>query len=289
MVHLHEVGAVDAVLDIVGGIEGFEQLGIDDVFNLPIAVGNGWVEAAHGRFPVPAPATAALLEGLELANGGPVKGEATTPTGATLLRVLSKGHPPDHWRLTGTAWGAGERNPPDYPNTLRLILAEPAAEAGVVEVVVSDMDDMQPEYVEPLRDALFAAGAMDCAVWTTGGKKGRVSLRVEALAAPGNAERVTEALFENSTTAGVRRWSAVRSTLPRREVAVEVAPQVIVRIKVWEGPGGTRLKPEFDDVIKAAAALRLPAMEVARRAQAAAEAVVSNGVSKRKPRQPKER
>src|SRR5205085_183302 len=79
-VHLHEVGAVDAVLDIVGAIEGFEQIGVDDVFNLPIAIGNGWVEAEHGRLPVPAPATAILLEGLELSNGGPVKGEATTPT-----------------------------------------------------------------------------------------------------------------------------------------------------------------------------------------------------------------
>jgi len=93
-VHLHEVGAVDAVLDIVGAIEGFEQLGVETVYNLPVAVGQGWVEAAHGRLPVPAPATAILLEGLIIANGGPVEGEATTPTGAALLRVLSAGAPP---------------------------------------------------------------------------------------------------------------------------------------------------------------------------------------------------
>jgi hypothetical protein len=247
------------------------------------------VEAEHGRLPVPAPATAVLLEGLELSNGGPIKGEATTPTGATLLRVLSKGHPPDRWRMVSSAWGAGERNPPEYPNALRLILAEPAAEAGVVEVIATDLDDMPPEYVEPLRDALFAAGALDCAVWATGGKKGRLSLRLEALAAPGAAEGVVEALFAHSTTGGVRRWSAVRSTLPRREVAVEIAPSVIVRTKVLEGPGGARLKPEFDDVIKAAALLRLPAIEIARRAQVAAEAIVNNGVSKRKPRQPREK
>src|SRR2546423_855743 len=85
-VHLHEVGAVDAVLDIVGGIEGFEKLGVEAIYNLPVAVGNGWVEAEHGRLPVPAPATAILLEGLELAGGGAVEGEATTPTGAALLR-----------------------------------------------------------------------------------------------------------------------------------------------------------------------------------------------------------
>jgi uncharacterized protein (TIGR00299 family) protein len=288
-VHLHEVGAVDAVLDIVGGIEGFEQLGIDEVFNLAVAVGNGWVQSEHGRLPVPAPATAVLLEGMELANGGPITGEATTPTGATLLRVLSRGQPPDRWRMVGSSWGAGERNPSGYPNALRLILAEPAAEAGVVEVIATDLDDMQPEYVEPLREAVLAAGALDCAVWTTAGKKGRFSLRVEAQAAPGSAERVVEALFANSSTAGVRRWSAVRTTLPRREISVELAPSVVVRAKVLEGPNGSRLKPEFDDVIKAAASLRLPAVEVARRAQVAAEAAVNDGASRRKPKQTKEK
>src|SRR5260221_1045947 len=93
-VHLHEVGAVDAVLDIVGAIEGFERLGVDAVHNFPVAVGQGWVDAAHGKLPVPAPATAILLEGLEVAAGGPVEGEATTPTGAALLRGLSVGPPP---------------------------------------------------------------------------------------------------------------------------------------------------------------------------------------------------
>src|SRR5207302_6752205 len=93
-VHLHEVGAVDAVLDIVGSIEGFERLGVDAVYSWPPALGSGWVEAAHGRLPVPAPATALLLEGWEVASGGPVEGECTTPTGAALLRVLSAGAPP---------------------------------------------------------------------------------------------------------------------------------------------------------------------------------------------------
>src|SRR6266513_3714201 len=99
-VHLHEVGAVDAVLDIVGGIEGFAQLGVEAVYNFPVAVGSGWVKAAHGRLPVPAPATAILLEGVELAGDpGPVEGEATTPTGAALVRVLSSGAPPARWRM----------------------------------------------------------------------------------------------------------------------------------------------------------------------------------------------
>jgi pyridinium-3,5-bisthiocarboxylic acid mononucleotide nickel chelatase len=128
---LHEVGAVDALIDIVGAIEGFEQLGITRIYNRPVAVGSGWVRAAHGVMPVPAPATSILLEGLEVGPNGPVTGEATTPTGAVLLRVLSAGPPPARWRAAGGgAWGAGGRNPPDYPNALRLILATAALEAG---------------------------------------------------------------------------------------------------------------------------------------------------------------
>ena len=270
-VHLHEVGAVDAVLDIVGGIEGFERLGIDRIYNLPVALGHGWVEASHGKLPVPAPATTLLLEGTEVTGAGPVEGEATTPTGATLLRVLSEGPPPPRWRIQATGWGAGERNPAGYANALRLIIAESADEAGVVEIIATDIDDLQPEYIEPLREAIFAAGALDCVMWSTHGKKGRMGVRVEALAPPGTIQPVVDALFANSTTAGVRRWSTTRATLARRQLTVELAPGIVVRTKVWDGLGTERLKPEYNDVISAASALGLPPLEVARRVQRAAE------------------
>src|SRR5216117_594608 len=209
-VHLHEVGAVDAVLDIVGAIEGFERLGIEAVHNFPVAVGQGWVEAAHGRLPVPAPATAILLEGLEIAAGGPVEGEATTPTGAALLRVLSAGAPPDRWRMAGSGWGAGQRDPKHYPNALRILVAEVAVEAGRVVLLATDVDDMSPEYVEPLRQALVEAGALDVQTWPVQMKKGRQGFRVEVMAPEGLAEAVTAELFRHSTTAGVRRWIAER-------------------------------------------------------------------------------
>ena len=132
-VALHEVGAADAMVDIVGALEGFERLGVSRVYNWPVTVGAGWVRAAHGVIPVPAPATAVLLEGIELGPNGPVTGEATTPTGAVLLRVLSSGPPPARWRpVSAGAWGAGGRNPSEYPNALRLILAQPVNEAGEV-------------------------------------------------------------------------------------------------------------------------------------------------------------
>jgi uncharacterized protein (TIGR00299 family) protein len=276
-VHLHEVGAVDAVLDIVGAVEGFEQLGVEAVYTWPVAVGTGWVEAAHGRLPVPAPATAILLEGLEIATGGPVEGEATTPTGAALLRVLAAGPPPGQWRLVKSGWGAGQRNPKHYPNALRLLVAELAAEVGRVVVLATDVDDMSPEYVEPLRQALVAAGALDVQTWPVQMKKGRSGFRVEIVAPEELADPVTAALFRHSTTAGVRRWTAERATLARRHVTVQLTPDVAVRVKVLERPDaeGVRVKPEYDDVVAAARALGRPPLEVARVAQRDAEALVA--------------
>src|SRR5437667_692008 len=280
-VHLHEVGAVDAVLDIVGAIEGFEQLGVEAIYSWPVAVGRGWIEAAHGALPVPAPATAILLEGLELAEGGggggPVEGEATTPTGAALVRVLAAGAPPERWRLVKSGWGAGQRNPGRYPNVLRVLVAEQAAEAGRVTLVATDLDDMSPEYVEPLRQALVAAGALDVQTWPVQMKKGRSGFRVEVVAPEELGEAVTAALFRHSTTAGVRRWVAERATLARRQVTVELAPQVAVRVKVLEQPDadGVRVKPEYEDVLAAARALGRPPLEVARVAQRDAEALVA--------------
>jgi pyridinium-3,5-bisthiocarboxylic acid mononucleotide nickel chelatase len=276
-VHLHEVGAVDAVLDIVGAIEGLEQLAVAAIYTWPVAVGTGWVPAAHGQLPVPAPATAMLLEGLELATGGPVQGEATTPTGAALLRVLAAGPPPGRWRLVTGGWGAGQRNPPHYPNALRILVAEAAAEAGRVTLLATDVDDMSPEYVEPLRQALLAAGALDVETWPVQMKKGRSGFRVEAVVPEELAEPVTAALFRHSTTAGVRRWVAERATLARRQVTVQLGPDIAVRVKVLDQPdaAGVRVKPEYEDVLAAARALGKPPLEVARVAQRDAEALVA--------------
>jgi uncharacterized protein (TIGR00299 family) protein len=273
-VHLHEVGAVDAVLDIVGAMEGFEQLGVDAIYHRPVAVGDGWVEAAHGRLPVPAPATAILLEGLDVIGDGPVHGEATTPTGAALLRVLSVGAPPARWRVTAGGWGAGHRDPKEYPNALRVMLGETADQTESVTVLATDIDDLSPEYVEPLRQALAEAGALDVQVWPVQMKKGRPGLRVEVLAPDIAVEAVAAALFRHSPTAGLRRWHAERTTLPRREITVQLAG-VTIRVKVLERPDGVRVKPEYDDVLAAARILRRPPIDVARAAQREAETIVA--------------
>ncbi len=263
-VALHEVGALDALVDIVGGIEGFERLGIDEIYARPLALGTGWIRAAHGILPVPAPATGLLVEGLEIATGGPVVGEATTPTGAALLRVLSRGAPPERWRAERSGWGAGTRNPPGYPNALRLILATSATEAATVVVLATDLDDLSPEYLEPLRDALAAAGALDVQMWTTQMKKGRIGFRMEVIAPPERADGIADAIFRHSTTAGLRRIIAERVTLPRREWTLETAAGNTVRIKTVEAPGGQRDKPEYEDVVAEARRTGRPAHTIAR-------------------------
>jgi hypothetical protein len=270
-VALHEVGALDALVDIVGCIEGFERLGVTAVYARPLALGQGWVRAAHGTLAVPAPATSILVEGLEVGPDGPVSGEATTPTGAALLRALSEGRPPARWRGVASGWGAGGRNPVEYPNALRVLIAEAVAEAGEVVVTVTDLDDLSPEYLEPLREALVAAGALDVQVWASLAKKGRPGFRIEVVSEPSAETAVTEAFFRHSSTAGVRRWTAERVTLTRRQIEVETREGIAVRVKVVEGPGGTRVKPEFEDVARAARRAGRPAVEVAREVQQRAQ------------------
>lgn len=273
-VPLHEVGALDALVDIVGGIEGFEQLGVERIYTRPVALGSGWVKAAHGVMAVPTPATALLVEGLEIGADGPVTGEATTPTGAALLRALAEGPPPERWRATGAiGWGAGGRNPGHYANVLRLWIAEEAPEAARIAVLAADLDDLSPEYLEPLRERLFEAGALDVQVWATQAKKGRTGFRVEALAAPDRTAAVGDALFRHSTTAGLRSWTADRRTLARREVVLDVSG-ITVRVKIVEAPGGPRAKAEYDDVVKVARSTGRAAPEVARDLQTRALSLV---------------
>ena len=273
-VALHEVGALDALVDMVGVIEGFEWLNVEDIYTMPVALGNGWVHAAHGLLPVPAPATAYLLEGLPVTAAGPVTGEATTPTGAALLRVLASPQLPSGWRAVTSGWGAGTRDPKAYPNALRLVLARTAPEAATVTVLATDIDDLSPEYLEPLREAVTAAGALDVQIWTTQGKKGRIGFRLEATTPPDREDAVAEAIFAHSTTAGIRRWSADRRTLDRREWTLARNAGGAVRVKTVDAPTGPRSKPEYDDIVSEARRIGQPAHDLAREVTIEAERLV---------------
>lgn len=272
-VHFHEVGALDAIIDIVGSMAAFEEMGFEAFYTRPVTLGRGWAEMAHGRFPVPPPAVLKLLEGMPVRDPD-LEGECTTPTGAAILKTLTAGRePPASFVPLATGFGAGTRDPQDRPNCLRLVAVE--AEEGARErliLVQTDIDDMTPEYVPGVVEAVIVAGALDCATLPVTMKKGRPGLRVEALVAPERLEAVRAALFRASSSIGVRWWEVGREALSRREEEVEWRGQR-VRVKRSALPGGgQRAKPEFEDVARAAAALGLTPL-------AAYRAMLADGIA----------
>lgn len=275
-VHLHEVGAVDAILDVVGAIWGFQQLGVDAVYCGPIQTGDGFVRAAHGMLPVPAPATLRLLEGLPIRPGPEGAGELVTPTGAALVRVLGAGRPPSEYVPTRSGFGAGTKDFRDRANALRIILAEQSAapvagERRRLTVLTSDIDDMSPEYLANAADVLRGAGALDVTLVPVLMKKGRAGTRLEALCAPEMASTLERLLLVHTTTLGVRRAEVDRLAVPREVREVEVLGYV-VRVKVAAIPGGGwRAKPEHDDVQRVALAVGRSPMDIFRIATDAAE------------------
>jgi len=256
-VHLHEVGAVDAILDIVGSIWGMDVLGVSSVFCGAIATGDGVVTAAHGTMPVPAPATMKLLEG-HLVRTGPIgAGELVTPTGAALVRVLSCGPEPETYVPRKSGFGAGTKEFPDRANALRIVLADlvgSGARDEEVHLLTCEVDDMSPEYLAVAADRVRAAGALDVILVPVLMKKGRPGTRVEVLSSPGRAEELEAALLRETTSIGVRRTVVRRRALSREQKTVTVLGFEVV-VKVVELPDGRRRgKPEFEDVQRVAQA-----------------------------------
>ena len=263
-VHFHEVGALDAILDVLCAMAGIEQLGFEAFYTRPVAVGHGWIDIAHGRFPVPAPATLKLLDGMRV-TGTDLPGECTTPTGAAILAALTGGKAaPDAYRVLKSGYGAGTRDPEDRPNVLRLIAAEIEPVAESLYVVQADMDDLAAEYVPAAQEALVKAGAIDAIVANITMKKGRPALRFEALAPAQALDAVLEALFASTTTIGARYWAVQRPALPRTETEVIWRGQRIRRKEVRLPDGTVRSKAEYEDVLRAAEALGISALEVRR-------------------------
>jgi uncharacterized protein (TIGR00299 family) protein len=255
-VHLHEVGAVDAILDVVGAIWGLDILGVTEVYCGSIALGDGTVRAAHGILPVPAPATLKLLEGHAVRPGPEGAGELVTPTGAALVRVLSSGPAPAEYVPLRSGFGAGTKEFAGRANALRLILAESSASrregTEALVVLATDIDDMPGENLSALADSLRASGALDVVLLATAMKKGRPGTRVEALVRPNDVETIEAVLLTESTSIGVRRIPVQRRALARRSGTVTVLGHTI-GVKIVTLPdGSTRFKPEFDDVVATA-------------------------------------
>lgn len=269
-IHFHEVGALDAVVDVVGTLAGVGELGVLEIVASPVAVGSGTIETAHGALPVPAPATAAMLRGFGI-TGGDLEGECSTPTGVALLLQLasSQGGVPD-MTLAKVGWGAGFRDAPTHPNCFRLLLGERAEGTGdTVVVLETNVDDMPAQLVGPLYERLLGAGALDVTVASVQMKKGRPGMAISVIAEPARRLALEEVLFRETTTLGVRHTTARRTVLERRIVTVACA---YGSIDVKEGLRGGKVvtaTPEFDQCLAAARAHDAAVRDVCDAARAA--------------------
>ena len=269
-VHFHEVGAVDAICDIVGAAVGIEELGLDGLLFSTVSLGGGTVKAAHGVLPVPAPATAELLAGLPV-KGGPVDFELTTPTGAAILKALGESSP--QWpgmSVEALGYGAGSRDMSGLPNVLRLAVGEapaPAdAESDCIWVVECNLDDMTGEEVGYCLERLMAAGALDAFATPIQMKKNRPAVKLTVLCEPQNLRGVEAVFWRDSSTLGVRRSLCQRSKL-RRQTRTAATPWGEVAVKLaYLGDELVRREPEYESCRALAEAHRVPLREVYRAA-----------------------
>ncbi len=272
-VHFHEVGAVDSIVDIVGGVIALDWLGAERFFSSPLNVGSGTVTMAHGTFSVPPPATARLVEGVPVYGAG--EGELLTPTGALLLTAHATGYGPlPPVRIDKTGHGAGSRETEGRPNVLRLIVGDEGDEIDAgsgdrVLVLETEIDDAAPQLLGPLVEGLLGAGALDAYLTPVQMKKGRPGILVTVLAPPARQEAIEELLFRETTTLGVRRQEWDRTVLERETATVDTAYGPI-RVKI--GRRGDRVYnawPEFDDCQRAAKDKKVPVKDVLAEALAA--------------------
>jgi uncharacterized protein (TIGR00299 family) protein len=250
-VHLHEVGALDSILDIVGGVFALEWFGADRIVASPLNLGSGMVRCAHGTFPVPAPATARLVQGVPVYQDGPAV-ELTTPTGALLVTGFADAYGPvPPMRIQAIGYGAGGHDFPDRPNVLRILTGEaeaiePAGTRERVALLTFEIDDMNPQIYGVLMDALLAAGALDVYYTAVQMKKNRPGTLVTVLAPPAARVALQAIVFRETTTLGVRYHDVEREVLARETVTVET-PWGSVPVKVARlGGAVANAAPEFD-------------------------------------------
>jgi uncharacterized protein (TIGR00299 family) protein len=263
-VHLHEVGALDSIIDIVGAVYALEALGADRIVASPLNVGQGTIKSAHGMYPVPAPATVKLLKDAPV-YAGPQEAELVTPTGALLITGYAETFGPvPAMRLKTTGYGAGSRDFKDRPNVLRVLMGEgEAAESShSVVVIEAEIDDMNPQIFGVLMDRLLAEGALDVYYTPIQMKKNRPGTLLSIVAPPAKRELLTGIVFRESTTIGVRYREMVREVLDRETVTVET-PHGQVRIKLARRDGEVlNVSPEFDDCARIAQASGRPVKEI---------------------------
>jgi pyridinium-3,5-bisthiocarboxylic acid mononucleotide nickel chelatase len=264
-VHFHEVGAVDAMVDIVCAAVGAEALGVDEIICSPLNVGGGMVTCAHGTFPIPAPATVELLKDAPVYSSG-LQAELVTPTGAAIVKTLASRFAAfPEMKIEKSGYGAGSRDFPGHPNVVRLTIGEAASNAlaaktasGTVTVLEANLDDLNPQVFGYVMDRLFEEGALDAFVVPVQMKKNRPGTLLTVLCKPEDANRLTQLVFSETTTLGVRRRDETRQTLARRWESVRT-PWGEVRIKIASMNGTvTNYAPEYEDCRRIAAEHHVP-------------------------------
>jgi uncharacterized protein (TIGR00299 family) protein len=263
-IHFHEVGAVDAIVDIVCASVGAEALGVDEIICSPLNVGGGSVKCAHGTFPVPAPATVELLKDVPAYSTG-VQAELVTPTGAAIVKTLAKRFASfPEMKIEKSGYGAGSREFQGFPNVVRLTLGESASTLAAktacetVTVLEANLDDLNPQVFGYVMDRLLEEGALDAFGVPVQMKKSRPGTLLTVLCKPEDADRLTQLIFAESTTLGVRRREEIRQTLARRWENVRT-PWGEVRIKVASMNGTvTNYAPEYEDCRRIATEHRVP-------------------------------
>lgn len=265
-VSFHEVGALDAIADVVGVCAGFVHLGQDRVVVSPVAVGSGSVRGAHGTLPVPPPAVAELLRGVPSYAGpaGAPAMELCTPTGAALLRTLATEWGPQPAMTTTTIGvGAGSRDPEGHANVLRLLVGTDSGAAPDAPLLLeSNVDDLDPRIWPSVIASLLAAGASDAWLTPILMKKGRPAHTLSVLVAPGHADAVRATVFRETSAIGLREHEVRKHALDREMVSVDVAGQPVA-VKLARHHGAlVNVQPEYDDVVRAAGALGRPVAEV---------------------------
>jgi pyridinium-3,5-bisthiocarboxylic acid mononucleotide nickel chelatase len=289
-VHLHEVGAVDAIIDIVGAVIGLELLGVDEVYASPLHLGSGFVNTAHGLLPVPAPATAELCTGIPVYTTQ-AKGELVTPTGAAFISTVTRsfGSMP-MMKVKAIGYGAGSRER-EFPNVLRAFLGEstvkkeddlsaaslnrlphpeqhntPESPGGYhispAVVIEANLDDMLPQFYENLTERLLEADALDVVMTQIQMKKNRPGIQLQVLASPGSIDSLLTIIFNESTTIGVRTYEVQKRMLQRETVSVQT-PFGTLRVKIArQGDKVVNIAPEYEDCRARARESGMPVKEI---------------------------
>jgi uncharacterized protein (TIGR00299 family) protein len=274
-VHFHEVGAIDAIVDVTGAVIGLHLLGAEAVHVSALPLGGGFVDTAHGRMPIPGPGTAELLRGFPVVDTG-VRAELVTPTGAAILTTLAAGAGRmPAMTVERVGYGAGTADLPDTPNVLRCFVGEGAATGGTETIVQIEttIDDMSPQLYEPLMDRLFEAGALDVFLTPVVMKRSRPGTVLTALCPPDRVDDLSRVLFEESTTIGVR-WTAMSRARLEREMVTLTTAYGAVPAKVSRLGGRiVTVTPEFAEVARIAREKSLPVREVLDQARADARRV----------------